>query len=1355
MSQQARRVRRSGSGRIPPRSAAAMTQRKNYLDFSLGTLDGPSGHPRWDAKRLVSECLKRLSRDEFPPRLFVLWLTPEFKPYDIIVAAVSEELARQGLGDVPVIGTSAAVVWFGGRTHEKGAVLSCLASRLVHVRVAHEPHADVDPKKAVRHLCQNLGLSGDRDVNPRGNRSLMLYLPGYLDDGDPAKYRAAEILDHLKRNTFGQLHMFGGVSSDGPVRGKGSQFLNGQVHQRTAVAALVTSDIVYGIGINDGLVSTGEYYQVERVDDSGQIIQSFKGADLSVIGKRWRPDPSSNARSPEVLAIATSAQRDILAPQYLHGDLHVQRKVKPGTILEVMRPSPDRLMKSVKELEHWTLHSFRLKRPQIVGVLQIGCVSRYVCQMVNVKRNLELTQQAFPRCRYAGCYLDGEIGIDNLGRPKLSNWSLSEALWADEVPDKSEYFLGFQAHKALRTNHCSLQEAMDCVLKSVEELGYSGGMISLVLDDQDSRWIVAQKAFGRQWPAKVMPLTRRPLSGDDVLARVFKNGQAIFVADAQDPETDHGCDPRAAAEGDVVSFYAIPILGADRSPVAVLQVDLGDLRSSGPSETQKMVLDSVGALAGQVLNRAIDGEELRLTRKFDDALNDCLGSRTVPEASAHFVTRISQILGTWGYVRLLTPDRQALELVGGIGDYHDVAQQSRKVVPLDDEDSSTVATFEARQRRVIKNVIAQSAAAVRLRARYAGGSTGNALDKIKSFAIFLIPDGGDSNEESFSGVIDISSTEEWFFTQSRLRSLDDVMRRFSLLLRDIRQREELDRSHAQIRFLADTTPILSGDLNVYAALREQAKIIRVAAQADVVSYFLWCDLQDRYVLRGQDGWGDSHWQDSAWFNLGEGLAGTLAQAGEVRYLAHVQLPEGKYDASMFGDAVRAGQAVEAIALPLTSPQSRRPLGIVMLHRYRPPAGLAQSGFATTDIGQLAKVAASQTAFVEALQQHDMERWTRAEVERIKSVAERLQKKVAPSQLELLREFSRAVIELYRFSWCSIIWKDPDGKLRPLACEMRHGNQDSADFSSLDWAVSAKAALITRKPQVLRSAAASDPANPREVGMENLVYRVFLPFQFQDGTSTAVIDLGWCGKRRNKEQLLPHHDLEKLKELACRLQDALHLQTQNEKARQATQDLDQIGQQFEKAYHGLINDIKDLHDGLESALYDSDDQTSRENIEIAYRRVKGIKGVFKKITEDGNLQVSVEKQACSIGRIISRSIEERTDGYRVIPSIDDSVEVWAPMHRLANGCDRLIENAFVHSPPGTPIQVNVSRDGDDCTVEIVNCQETSHLTKGSQIGQGMAKKVVQTFTGSFHAGPDGHGLYVVQFRIPCLPRGTNA
>jgi len=216
----------SASNALPCGVPATVSDRPpNYVQVVVGKRAEPSGDPEADGRDLARQCLEQIDRRRFPPRLFVLWATPDFQPYEQVLAGIRAELAASKAADVPLIGTSAAAVWFDQKVREHGVLLICLASKLIDAKVAVAERAQDDPIRAAGQLLDRLRSAKGADINPRGNRHLMIYLPGYSDDLDPAQYVAPEIVDEINRQTFGRVHMFGGVSSGGLEPGVGSQFL--------------------------------------------------------------------------------------------------------------------------------------------------------------------------------------------------------------------------------------------------------------------------------------------------------------------------------------------------------------------------------------------------------------------------------------------------------------------------------------------------------------------------------------------------------------------------------------------------------------------------------------------------------------------------------------------------------------------------------------------------------------------------------------------------------------------------------------------------------------------------------------------------------------------------------------------------------------------------------------------------------------------------------------------------------------------------------------------------------------------------------------------------------------------------
>ena len=100
-------------------------------------------------------------------------------------------------------------------------------------------------------------------------------------------------------------------------------------------------------------------------------------------------------------------------------------------------------------------------------MIAIGCVSRYRDRELygfNVNQALEEGQSRFPNSVHIGCYLNGEIGIDRLGRSIFGSLSLSELLIADYTP---RFYNDFFAKHPV-THFCQIS-----VLKAVIACPYS------------------------------------------------------------------------------------------------------------------------------------------------------------------------------------------------------------------------------------------------------------------------------------------------------------------------------------------------------------------------------------------------------------------------------------------------------------------------------------------------------------------------------------------------------------------------------------------------------------------------------------------------------------------------------------------------------------------------------------------------------------------------------------------------------------------------------------------------------------------------------------------------------------------
>ncbi len=818
---------------VPP--TLATDRQPIYVHVAVGKRSEPSGPSeeslRADGRELARQCLQQIDaiengRERFPPRLFTLWATPAFAGIDnfaSLLAGIHEVLLENHINSeaAPLIGTSASAVWFDAEVRENGAVLICQASKWIKAKVAVAENVHDDPDKSAKQLLDSLRGGKMVDINPRGNRYLMTFLPGFT----PKQSLAPKIVDALNRLTFGRLYLFGGVSAAGISANNfqpriGSQFVNNRAYQRAAVAALVSSDIAYGMGINPGVETTGKNVVVTEVSDDGHFILKFDEGMALPVFEKWNTD------KPLVFGTrGRDGQMTVNVPRIVDGQVRLDRPVLANTVLEIARPSSRTLQRSVHDLEKWVLRWFGIKKRQVTAVLAIGCVSRYRERIrlgYNVNKALENAAKRFSSGVHVGCYLDGEIGIDRLGWSVLTNWSVSETLIADDIPQRSELFLGFDAlaeHLTAAATAPSVQEAIQRALRIIEHAGFPGGMISLVFKDEPTNRIRAQDGFGGKWKTEIVPRTNRPLIGDDILAIALRATEPVFVEEAQ---KDLRCNRDAAKAGEVISFFAIRLLDETRkNGVGVLQVDVGDKRHHKPSPETLSLIKTLALIVELLLNHALQAEEMTITRRLDELVKECLEMKSVDAAIQQFFFGAAKALGSDGHVRLLTPDNLALRLVAGTGPYFRQALIDRPLVSLKDP-SLTVEVFKVNGESVVNDPDFDERAKP-LRRRYMEHvSLGRILRDNRSFADYVIRQG-----EEKIGVVSFASLEPCFFTPSRTKSLDHIRQRLAHLITHFRDRDRKSKAQQALisidTYLANRLHALKNRVKSLAASLELLK----------------------------------------------------------------------------------------------------------------------------------------------------------------------------------------------------------------------------------------------------------------------------------------------------------------------------------------------------------------------------------------------------------------------------------------------------------------------------------------------------------------------------------------------------
>ncbi|MBI3417051.1 MAG: GAF domain-containing protein [Verrucomicrobia bacterium] len=1346
---------------------------KTYVHIGLGRLKAPGKQKQRAGAQLVQECLQGIDCSRFPPKLFILWLTPTFHPYEGVVSDVHMALAKRGFGKVPLIGASVGACFFDGKAHFKGAVLICLASKWITTNVGIGRQAQTQPVRASTALLKQLGIGSGQEINPRGNRLLVAFLPGFADDGDPLKYKAAEIVETLQKQTHGKLPMFGGVASAGlDFPRMGSQFLGGKIYTRAVVGALVTSDITHGIGLSHGLKGTGRYLHVERLLKDGRTITAFrKGSPEEVMKK---------LKIPSVFGMETpKGEHVILVPRMHKGRLKLQRRVRGGAVFEIFEPDPKKMRRAVMELKKAVMTRFRFESTEVAGVIGIGCTGRlrvYKKIRYDLHATLKEAQKQFPQSVYAGCWMDGELGTDPFGQADFSNWSLAEAFFVDEVSARSDLFLGFDVlsqHIQLATTAPSVGTAMTRCFDCIMQAGYAGAMISLVLDDAEQKFIIAQAGRGKLWPTVVLKRTRRSLSGPDILAIVAEQRKPLYIRDATG---DPLCDKETALAGGVISFYAIPLLDENGRAIGILQLDLGDMRKVRDlPEEQKATLATLGAIVAASINRAIQTEELQLARGLDELLTNCLGCQTPAKAADQFAKGAAKIIDADVHVRLWQPGQSVLRLAGGVGPYFQAAREGRVDLPLN-QPSLAGEAFEKRT-RIVVNDAPQDAIVQAMLKCTPDGPLRLAIDRIGSCANFPIRHG----DEEPIGVITIGSSQKWFFSQSCLRSLTDAVQRLSLLLAHVKQKQTESEILAQLSFLRQIAPPLDHQLNLHRVLREQVEKIGKTANAEVVSCFILDEIQDRYVLRAAAGWKDEKWLDAAYYTKKEIEDDIQSLANSSRFIrsseeSRLHVADGKYAVQMFGLAQGGKCACKILVLPLEFKENR--LGIVTLHRRLVhKEGGSHTGFATVDDAILREAAEIHAAYVSAFQRHDRAKWIEEDRNRRDAVMDALPQVNTVTLEALLKAFSKAVVEHYGFRFCGVYFENSDRSLIfhefCVRSDMQHSICSTADENILNvWQ--------SGTPASFRSEPAKDPFAPDQVKAENIVERVLLPIKIDDA-AVGVLEFRWAGRRRpTRGSDLPHYNQVFLEYLATRLAQVLkrhQLEKEQKKSEiaavRARRALDSIAHNLRENFHKIAKHVQAV-DGILNSLLRSTPSPSpsqREFVERAQLRIRDLTRLLQRVREAGTRLSVVARVPCRIDRLLHealskyeekaraagvkietniREVQARVDGNQMLECfdnlIDNAIEAMPSEGRLRVGCvQRHVGVGFFEIeicdngpgiPPealqafrnGEPISRNSAKEGIGLFITQLYCEShNGHLMIDSSLGHGTTARIIIPLT----------------------------
>ena len=362
---------------------------------------------------------------------------------------------------------------------------------------------------------------------------------------------------------------------------------------------------------------------------------------------------------------------------------------------------------------------------------------------------------------------------------------------------------------------------------------------------------------------------------EDILTLIAKTLRAVFVFDSSEPRFH--CNREAAARGNVVTFFAIPMVGSSGHPIATLQVSFPD----------HSVLDreSFGLWVGYAqkaaaaLERAQEAEERSTLEAISACANAIIQSPPSAQQCRHawcntYLAAVVQLLGADGAdMRLHSLDDSGYNyhLVGAVGHLADLHRRTRSVTG-EGEGACTMSLLEADG--VVTNTREETARlnakvkAIEEAAEY-GDALRRDLDELEATAILPL-----KHDELIFGSFVVDSKRRYFFTE-RCERIARTAARLAAAVH-FSQTAAYDREVllSEQGWMLETLSRAEGT----AEQRLRGLIERVCALvgADVGSIYLWHEGPQRLILYIAHNW-FCPLEDRASYQFGEGWTGGLLE----------------------------------------------------------------------------------------------------------------------------------------------------------------------------------------------------------------------------------------------------------------------------------------------------------------------------------------------------------------------------------------------------------------------------------------------------------------------------------------------
>ncbi len=1302
----------------------------SYLAFLYGKLSSPTSQPIEDGKTLGNQCVTELNKlkdpDHFPPALLILLATPaylEASKAAQLVAGVHYAFADAGYHDIPLIGSTVAAVFFDQQVHENGALLICLASRLVKAKVAIGVDARKNPETAVNHVLNQLGLTpGDKaDMNPDADRKILTFLPGFGSEGLTIDYPAPKLHQLLREGVRKRIWIAGGVSSanDRTRKKSGLQFAGRLVLKDAIVTALVRSGTPLVVTFGHGLSQTGKHVEVTSISPDGRTVYEFDNRPAAEVIRQKGPFVMLGEMS-----ISSEPVIDVPREAADGTSVELMREVKNGAFFEVLKPDPIKIQETIER----DLTEAREKVPiaSPLACLMFPCNAwrlRYQNLGLQIDSLLSRVEEFLPGTPCVGGFVDGEVGVDKTGRSLFGNGGVAGLIFGDEMRKHSVANLGLRAladNVADMTGTEDMDEAIKKALKIVVETGFPGAKLWLVQRNREEKFVVAAESLGKRF-VKTKGVASRSLMGDNILAIAARERRPFFILDSS---LDSRCNHEAVRDSGIISQYIVPLHRLDNKALGVLQVDLGDLRYLGELPTPvKNVLDSFGSIFGAAFNRIYNQTQSKILKLLDDEFDKSLSASTLEDGLQTLIKKFLKEFGLKiGYVRLADHQRRTLTLVAGDGPCYPEVMKERREVLFDDISPLSRAFMAGRATTVNETICDPTHLQMIERSRKQYPDIAKHLEKILSFAAVAL-----ENEQGEKlGVLGLYSDQPWYFSPPRIRSLMSLGTHLSFMIEHFRRKQREEAARRLLKFKLDIwhQVEIGDDPNSLRKLQEEiTSRFWNAFEAETASLYLFDETEKKLILQAQHGWDDTSWRNRASYHIGDGWTGSVAMSDQAEYVPDMRIRKkktaqderGRYAVQMYGAEIPETMTVESIGLPLKIGDQR--LGVLTLHRRIPKERAGESGFVTTDQELLQEGAEALAVFINALQRHREALWVKeeqirweeilgvfTEPENYKNLAKKLCWQMAKSLNAIQANFYECAEE--NVAQCTLI-----------ASEVMPTRRQNHDPSVPDYSIHLTGG--TRKVHIER------PNIQRQQGellpdvAEGIVERICIPLTIANSL-IGVIDLRW-DKTVGVDPMLIRDDSTHLQALGNQIASAYHrnkLLSEREDARteaalqqSAMQVMAAMLIQINHRVTNLIQYLKYLPALLTQAR--PDEVLFKDRISRMETRLESGAAMIERPLRIGQGIVTMTPRPCSVSKLVEEALDmagAQLGQVVVNKLIPLKIHIMAEEDQIREALYNLIHNAIKASPDGGVLTIEVSANQPQKMARILIADTGKGMTK---------------------------------------------